>query len=151
MVAEARDRVSRVTAAEARRAAGACSVFSDKRGAALLEFVFAVPILLTFIIAVAQLGTFFFANSGLKSAVAEGARYATIFPRPSNEQIVERIMSRRFGLDPSRVTAPTITDCVVGNRPCLSITMSYSAPIDFIFVETQPITIVETRRVFVQR
>ena len=151
MAAEAREQVSRKTPDQARRTAHFRSIFSDRRGAALLEFVFAVPILLTFIIGIAQLGTFFFANSGLKSAVAEGARYATIFPRPTNEQVSAHIMSSRFGLDPTRVTAPTVTDCVVDTRPCITITMSYSAPLDFIFVQSSPITLVETRRVFVQR
>ena len=122
----------------------------NRRGAAALEFAFAAPILFVFIIGIAQLGILFFANSGLKSAVGEGARFATIYPKPSNEAIVTRITSRRFGLDPAYLTTPTVTECTVGPRPCLDIEMSYAAPIDFLFFQTPPVTLVEKRRVFVQ-
>jgi Flp pilus assembly protein TadG len=126
-------------------------LLSDKRGAALLEFAFAVPILIAFLIATAQLGIFLFARSGLKSAVAEGARYATIFPKPTNQQVADRINARRFGLDTTKVSAPVVTDCLVGTRPCINIEMSYTSSIDFIFFQTAPITVVESRRAFVQQ
>ncbi len=122
----------------------------NRRGAAALEFAFAAPILLTFIIGIAQLGILFFANSGLKSAVGEGARYATIYPRPSDEQIIARINDRRFGLDPTYLSAPTITSCVSNGRNCIDIQVSYSAPVDFLFFQTPPLTLTERRRVFVQ-
>jgi Flp pilus assembly protein TadG len=123
----------------------------NEKGAALMEFAFAAPILIAFMIATAQVGIFFFARSGLKSAVAEGARYATIFPKPTNEQVAARINAKRFGLDTTKVSAPVVTDCVVGTRPCINIEMTYTSKIDFIFFETAPITVVETRRAFVQQ
>ena len=122
----------------------------DRRGAAALEFAFAAPILFGFIIGIAQLGILFFANSGLKSSVGEGARYATIYPKPSNAEIANRITSRRFGLDPAYLMGPTVADCKVGERACLDIEMKYAAPIDFLFFQTPPVTLVERRRVFVQ-
>jgi Flp pilus assembly protein TadG len=121
------------------------------KGAALLEFAFAAPILIAFMIATAQIGIFFFARSGLKSAVAEGARYATIYPKPTNQQIADRITAKRFGLDTTKVSAPTVTDCVVNTRPCINIEMTYTSRINFIFFETAPISVVESRRAFVQR
>lgn len=126
------------------------NLLRDRRGAAALEFAFAAPVLFLFIIGIAQLGILFFANSGLKSAVGEGARYATIYPKPPNTAVAERITSRRFGLDPAYLTAPTIANCPTGGRPCIEIQMSYSAPIDFLFFQTPPVTLVERRRVFVQ-
>jgi Flp pilus assembly protein TadG len=133
------------------RSSGRNRLLVDKRGAALIEFAFAAPILIAFMIATAQIGIFYFARSGLKSAVAEGARYATIFPKPSNEQVAARINAKRFGLDPAKVSAPLVTDCTVGSRPCINIEMSYTSPVDFIFFQTAPITVVESRRAFVQQ
>jgi Flp pilus assembly protein TadG len=133
-----------------KRRSGRAAIWKDAKAAALLEFAFAAPVLIVFMIATAQIGTFFFARSGLKSAVAEGARYATIFPRPTNQQIADRINARRFGLDTTKVSAPVVTDCVVGTRPCINIQMSYTASIDFILFQTAPITVVETRRAFIQ-
>jgi Flp pilus assembly protein TadG len=133
------------------RSSGHNRLLADKRGAALIEFAFAVPILIAFMIATAQIGIFYFARSGLKSAVAEGARYATIYPKPTNEQVAARINARRFGLDTTKVSAPTVTDCMVGTRPCINIEMTYTSTIDFIFFQTAPITVVESRRAFVQQ
>jgi Flp pilus assembly protein TadG len=126
-------------------------IFGNQKGAALLEFAFAAPILIAFMIATAQIGIFFFARSGLKSAVAEGARYATIFPRPSNEQVAARINAKRFGLDTTKVSGPVVSDCPASTRPCINIEMRYTSTIDFIFFQTAPITVVESRRAFVQQ
>jgi hypothetical protein len=134
-----------------REGRGRPRIIGDRRGAALLEFAFAAPILITFMIATAQIGTFFFAKSGIKSAVAEGARYATIFPRPTNQQIAGRINARRFGVDPTKVSGPVVTNCPASSRPCVQIEMSYTSTLNFILFETAPITFVESRRAFVQR
>ena len=127
------------------------SIGRSARGGAAIEFALAIPILLTMVIGAAQLGIMFFANAGLKNAVGEGARYATTFPQPTPEQIIERIKARRYGLDPAYVSEPTVATCTSNGRPCLDIEMSYSAPFDFIFVQTPDITLVERRRVFPQR
>ncbi len=41
---------------------------------------------------IAPLGLLFFANAGLHNALAEGARHATLFPRPTPEQVRTRIV-----------------------------------------------------------
>ena len=125
------------------------SVLRDTRGMGAVEFALAAPVLFAFIVGVAQLGTLFFANAGLKSAVGEGARYATIHPRPNNTQIIKRITDQRFGLDPAYIISPTITVSKVDTRDYITISMSYDVPLDFIFYRTDPIRLTETRRVFV--
>lgn len=127
------------------------SINRDSKGGALLEFAFAFPILMTMVIGAAELGILFFANAGLKSAVGEGARYATTFPQPTHEQIIDRIKTRGYGLDPAYSSEPSVATCTSNGRPCLDIQMTYSAPIDFIFVQTPSITLVERRRVFPER
>jgi Flp pilus assembly protein TadG len=129
----------------------------DTRGLTAVEFAFIAPVLVTFLVGIAQLGTLYFANTGLKSAVGEGARFATLWPRPTNEQIIARITDRRFGLDPTYITAPTVTPATTAQRTAnegrnfLDIQMSYQVRLDFIFFQTNPITITERRRAFVHR
>ncbi len=119
------------------------------RGIGAVEFALVAPAICAFIVGVAQLGMLFFANAGLQSAVAEGARLATIYPRPSNPQIIARITDTRFGLDPAYITAPTVNDFQVNGRNYKEISMSYQVPLDFIFFQTSPVTLVANRRVFV--
>lgn len=122
----------------------------DEQGAAALEFALAAPALILFIIGIAQFGIMFMANNGLRNAVGDGARYATIFPRPTNAQITQRVTSGRFGLDPARITGPTYASGVSGGANYIDITMSYTITPDFIFFSLPPMTLTETRRAFVQ-
>jgi Flp pilus assembly protein TadG len=121
----------------------------NERGAGLVEFALIVPAFFTFIIAISQFGILFFADSGLKSAVAEGARYASIHPRPTNAQIVTRITERRFGMDTANIVAPTATSCVSGGRNCVDIQMGYTVKMNFIFFSWPSLVLTERRRVFV--
>jgi Flp pilus assembly protein TadG len=121
----------------------------SERGSGAVEFALIAPMLCTIIIGVAELGGLFYANAGLKSAVAEGARYATLHPRPTDVQIKAKIADRKFGLDPTKLSNPVITTGTVDKRQYIEITMSYDVPLDFLFFETPPVTMVERRRVFV--
>lgn len=123
----------------------------DQRGAAAVEFALIAPALLTFIVGIAQLGTLFMANAGLRNAVAEGARLAAVFPMPEDDEILTRIDEREFGLRADLITEPTITHGTDANGvPYADISMSYAVPLNFIFFETPPVTLTETRRVFTQ-
>ena len=128
---------------------GLSKLWRSDRGLSAVEFGLIAPALCTFIIAISQFGILFFANSGLKSAVAEGARYATIYPKPSNAQILARITDRKFGMDAANITAPTITSGTVDGRSYIDISMSYKVQMDFIFFTWSEITLTESRRVFV--
>ena len=125
-------------------------LFRDQRGAGAVEFAIIAPVLFAMLIGMAQLGILYFANAGLKNAVGEGARYATLFPRPTDAQIIARINAKKYGLTASRITGPTIVSGTSNGATYADITMSYSAPIDFIFYEIGPITITQTRRVWTQ-
>jgi Flp pilus assembly protein TadG len=121
----------------------------DRRGLGAVEFALACPILLLGIIGTAQLGTLYFANAGLTNAIAEGARLATIYPRPTNTQIQARITAKRFGLEPARMTTPVITSGTSDGANYLEISATYSVPLDFVFLQTRPVTLTKRRRVFV--
>ena len=122
----------------------------DEKGAALLEFAIIAPVFFGVIFAIAQLGMLFFASAGLGNAVAEGARLASLYPRPTDAQIVARITDKRFGLDPAHIVGPTIVDGTLDGASYAEITMRYNAPVSFVFVDVGPITLTKTRRVYTQ-
>lgn len=119
-------------------------------GAAAVEFALILPALVLLIVGIAQLGALFMANAGLRNAVAEGARYATIYPRPTDTQIRERITRARFGLDPANIVSPSISYGVSFGAHYADISMSYSVPMNFVFFTLPPVTLTETRRAFIQ-
>ena len=127
------------------------SLLRDRQGLGAVEFALIAPVIFAFIIAISQVGMLFYANAGLNNALADGARFAIIFPRPTNEQITARITDRRFGLDPAHITGPTYSTPVTTNGIThMDITLSYAAPMDFIFFTASPVTLSETRRVYLQ-
>ena len=122
----------------------------DERGVGALEFALAAPVMILFIVGIARLGIMFFANAGLSSAVAEGARFATIFPTPTHAEIQARVTASRFGLESTRMSTPTITTGTTDGVDWIQITATYSVPMDFIFFSLPNVTLTETRRAFTQ-
>ncbi len=120
----------------------------NERGASAVEFAVAVPVLLVLIIGIIQLGILFMANAGLQQAVEEGARYATIYPNPNDSAIIARVNDKRFGLDAANVTGPSVTHGTSNGVSYVDVTMSYSAPLNFVFFETDPVTLSHTRRAY---
>lgn len=127
----------------------ACTLKSDEKGLAAVEFAIVAPVLFALLFGVIQLGIMFYASAGMKHAVAEGARLATIAPRPSDSEIVARMTARRFGLNPSNIAGPTITHGALNGVDYSDISMDYVIRLDLFFASTPTITLRETRRAYV--
>ena len=121
----------------------------NERGAAALEFVLVAPALIAMIIGIAQLGILYLANAGLRNAVAEGARFATIWPRPSDTAIATKITGSEFGLIPANMDEPVITHGVDAGANYVDITVSYDVPLNFIFFDVPDVTLTESRRAYI--
>ncbi|UZW55391.1 pilus assembly protein [Sphingobium sp. JS3065] len=121
-------------------------LISNQRGAAAIEFVLALPPFLILLMGAIQLGIIACARTGLQHAVDEGARFATIFPTPTKEQIIARVTSREFGLDPAYTNVPTVVTGTQYGVPYTEITMTYSRPLNFIVFQTPALSISYTRR-----
>ena len=121
----------------------------DARGVAAMEFGLVAPGLVLMIVGIAQLGILFMANAGLQQAVEEGARYATIYPSPDSSAIIARVNDKQFGLDAANVTGPSVTPGTTSDGiNYVDVTMIYSAPMNFVFFETDPVTLSHTRRAY---
>ena len=120
----------------------------DRRGIGAVEFALICPALFAGIIGIAQLGILFYANAGLSQAVGEGARLATIHPRPTDAQIIQKMTDQRFGLETAKITGPTLTNGTSDSANYVDITMSYQVPLNFVFVTITPVTLTQTRRAY---
>lgn len=124
------------------------TLLRERRGAAAVEFAIGVPVLLLFIFAIAQFGIFFFANAGVHHAVGEGARYALIYPTPSDAAIRARMLDRRFGLKLDQIQGPTVVRGVDNGVDYAEVSMRYTVPINFVFFRTAPVTIDRSQRAY---
>lgn len=120
----------------------------DEGGVAALEFAIAGPLVLVFAVGTIQLGMALFAQAGLRNAVENGARYATIYPTPSDSAISNRILSGAEGLDPAKITGPTIRHGTSNGQPYIDISMTYDFPMHFPFTDTQSINFRYGRRAY---
>lgn len=115
-----------------------------------MEFALAVPALLGFVIGIAQLGMLFFANADVRNAVAAGTRLASVHPDPGDARILAEVEQGVVGLEEQYIIGPSIERGTDANdNDYVDISMSYSAPLDFIFFETPPITLTNKQRVFI--
>jgi Flp pilus assembly protein TadG len=121
---------------------------ADCRGATMLEFALVVPVLLAMLLGIVMLGMVFLAQAGLRSAVEDAARYATIWPRPSQTEIEARIAARRFGMDPANIVAPTVTFNTSSSPNYVTISMGYNLTINYL-LGSKTISLTETSRAYV--
>ena len=119
----------------------------DESGAASIEMALAVPVLAVFLWGIFQVGIAFQAVAGMNHALGEGARYATIFPTPSNTLVENRIKDKVFGVGIGEFEDPTVTDGPSGsNYKDLSVTFSMTT--SFLFFEGPDIELTRSKRVY---
>lgn len=117
----------------------------NTNGSASIEFAVAVPVLISMIWGIFQISLLFQAGAGVQNALGQAARYATIYPTPSDEQIQELIESSKFGVANGTWSTPTITTDASGYK---TISVSYSQPTDFLFFNGPTVTLSRTKRVY---
>ena len=124
------------------------SIVRRTEGSTAVEFAIAAPVVIGMILGLIQLGVMFLADAGLKHAIDEGARLATIYPMPSTEAIEARVDASKFGLKQSRVTGPSVTYGTVDSTHYVEVTMSYAMPVDFVFFKRPDKIVTKTRRAY---
>jgi Flp pilus assembly protein TadG len=121
----------------------------DTRGVTAVEFALICPVFFGMLIGITQLGALYFAGADLRNAVAAGARQAQIFPRPGPEAVKTAVRNRIYKLNSGYLTGPTVTFDTDGNGYAFYlIQASYAVPLNFVFYKPPPVTLTETRRVY---
>lgn len=123
----------------------------DERGVAATEMALALPVLITMIYGIFQVGLLFQANAGMQHALGEGARLATIcIPSgstcnpPSDTAIKNRISAKLFGQSDG---AFTVANPVVGTG-YRDLSVSYTRSMNFIFFRGPTVTLNRSKRAY---
>lgn len=122
----------------------------DSAGSTAVEFAVAVPVLVSLIWGIFQFGLVFQANAGVQHALGEAARYATIFPTPTDTQIQAKITAHKFGVRNGTWGTPQIdnANAAAANGGYKTITVTYSQPTDFLFFNGPTVNITKSKRIY---
>lgn len=122
----------------------------DERGAAIIEFALILPFLVVFIWGIVQIGLLFQAYAGMQNALGEAARYATIYPTPTDEQIKATVAGRKFGTGNGTLDELSIDDENSGGTGTKykTLSLTYSQPLDFLFFQGPPVTLTQSKVVY---
>lgn len=121
----------------------------DSKGAAVIEMALAIPILLQLLWIIFQGGLIFRAMSGIQHGLGEGARYATLFPQPTNTQIKTRISDAVYGIGPGSFTIDTPVAGTADGANYLDLTVSYTQETNLLIVPGPTVTVSRSKRVWV--
>ena len=119
----------------------------NNRGLATIEMAFALPILVLFIYGIFQIGMIMAASAGMQHALGEGARYATLYPIPTDAQIKQRVSDKLFGVyigtfnvdDP--VTDPT-------GKSFKTLSVHYTVTPNFLFFTAPSVTLDRSKKIY---
>jgi Flp pilus assembly protein TadG len=122
----------------------------EATGSTAIEFAVALPALVTIIWSIFQTGLIFQANAGVQHALGEAARYATLFPTPTDAQIQARITAKKFGVQNGTWNTPVIdnTNVAPANGGYKTITVTYSQPTDFLFFNGPTVNITKSKIIY---
>ncbi|HEX8193948.1 MAG TPA: TadE/TadG family type IV pilus assembly protein [Allosphingosinicella sp.] len=102
-------------------------------GVTAIEFALVAPVLILMVVGIAQMGAIFYGHAALRNAVSEGARYATIHPRPTAAQVIARIQENQPDSVPGTYGTPVVTYSLNGTTGYwrANVSMRYTATFDF--------------------
>lgn len=116
----------------------------NEDGSAAIETAIALPFLIAMIYGLFRFGLVYEANAGMSHALGEGARYATLYPTPTDAQIKTRMQNSLFG---NGYGSFTVSD-PASAADSKTLTITFSTPMHFLFFSTPPITLSRTKKVY---
>lgn len=122
----------------------------DDRGAAAIEMAIALPVLVSMIYGLFQVGLLYQANAGMQHALGEGARVATLYERytannvPSDATIKSQMQAKLFGKGDGSFT---VADPVTGTG-YKDLSITYTKKMNFIFIPGPTITLTRSKRAY---
>ena len=122
----------------------------NQSGAAAIEMALALPVLVSMIYGLFQVGLLYQANAGMQHALGEGARLATLYERytsnnqPTNATIKANMQAKLFGKGDGNFT---VADPVNGTG-YKDLSISYTKRMNFIFISGPTITLTRSKRAY---
>ena len=121
----------------------------DRRGVAVIELAFALPALIVMMWVIIQLGLVFRAMSGIQHGLGEGARFATLFPKPTDDAIKAKITTTVYGIGPGSFNIPTPQSGTADGANYLDLKVTYTQPTDLLLMRGPTITVSRSKRVWI--
>lgn len=121
----------------------------DPRGVATIEMAFALPAMIVMMWMIVQAGLVFRAMSGIQHALGEGARYATLYPKPTDAAIEAKITAAVYGIGPGVFDIPTPVTGTADGSTYLDLTVTYTQPTDLLLLPGPTVTVSRSKRVWV--
>lgn len=122
----------------------------DEKGAAAIEMAIALPVLVSMIYGLFQVGLLYQANAGMQHALGEGARLATLYERytsnnqPTDATIKAKMNAKLFGKGDGSFT---VNDPVTGTG-YKDLSITYTKRMNFIFIPGPTITLTRSKRAY---
>jgi len=121
----------------------------DDRGAAVIETAFALPALIVMMWMIVQAGLVFRAMSGIQHGLGQGARMATLFPKPSDTAVQAAITNSVYGIGPGTFNIPTPTTGTADGANYMDLKVTYTQPTDMLLFPGPTITVSRSKRVWI--
>lgn len=123
--------------------AGLGRLIGNDRAAAAIEFALVFPAVVIMMIGILQFGLFYFGSATMQHMLGEGARYAILYPTPTDAQILSRMENSRYSQTFGDFT-PSITS--TANTKDLTVTFTFTPTIPFQMFG--PITVTRSKLVY---
>lgn len=121
-------------------------LWADESGANIIEFAIAVPVLTVFIYGIFVVGKLFEAQAGMQHALGEAARYATLFPTPTDDQIKAKMAAKKFGVTGNGGVLSPLTVSTSGSTKTLSLT--YTQQTNFLLFKGPNVSLTKSKKVY---
>lgn len=130
------------------------SLLKNERGTSVIEFAIAVPVLVTMIYGIFEVGQLYEANAAMQHALGEGARVATLCipnassatgcDNPSDSTITAKMNAKLFGPKGGSFVVSTPTTSA-GYK---TLTVTYTRTMNFLLFRGPAITLTRTKQVY---
>jgi Flp pilus assembly protein TadG len=131
------------------------NLLADTGGSSAIEFVIAVPVLVSFVWGMFQIGMLFEANAGIQNALGEAARYATIYVPandgpPTDTQILNKLTTLKFGTGSGTFYTACPETCITNDAAAKTklIEVTYVHPTNFLFFQGPDVTLTASKLVY---
>ena len=121
----------------------------DRRGAAVIEMAFALPVLIVLLWMIIQLGLVFRAMSGIQHGLGQGARTATLFPKPTDTKIKQDITDAVYGIGPGNFVITNPTTGTADGATYLDLKVTYTQATDMLLFPGPTISVSRSKRVWI--
>jgi Flp pilus assembly protein TadG len=116
---------------------------------AVIETAFALPALIIMMWMLVQLGLVFRAMSGIQHGLGEGARAATLFPKPTDTVIQGKITAAVYGIGPGTFAIATPVSGTSDGATYLDLKVTYTQSTDLLLLPGPTISVSRSKRVWI--